>query len=70
MKQQQPETAKAPHRKVNDSMAKPIELGLELKGQDAKNFHQYIQDPSVYDTPDGKRILREAAALDTNIIRR
>jgi len=51
-------------------MAKPIELGLELKGQDAKNFHKYIQNPSIYDTPDGKRILREAVALDLSIIRR
>jgi hypothetical protein len=45
-------------------MAKPIERGLELKGQDAKNFFRYIRNPSIYDTPDGKRILREAAALD------
>ena len=51
-------------------MAKPIELGLELKGQDAKNFSRYIMDPSKYDTPDGKRILREAVALDIRIIRR
>ena len=55
-------------------MAKPIEpgleLGLELKGQDAKNFSRYIRNPSKYDTPDGKRILREAAALDISIIRR
>ena len=52
------------HRRVNNSMAKPIERGLELKGQDAKNFFRYIRNPSIYDTPDGKRILREAAALD------
>ena len=51
-------------------MAIPIELGLELKGQDAKNFHKYIQNPLIYDTTDGKRILREAVALDLSIIRR
>ena len=55
---------------MNDSMAKPIELGLELKGEDAENFHRYIKNPSIYDTPDGKRILREAVALDLSIIRR
>ena len=58
------------HRKMNDSMAKPIELGLELKGEDAENFHRYIKNPSIYDTPDGKRIIREAVALDLSIIRR
>ena len=51
-------------------MAKPIEPGLDLKGQDAKNFSRYIRNPSNYDTPDGKRILREAEALDISIIRR
>ncbi|WFN35026.1 hypothetical protein L1S32_02605 [Methanogenium sp. S4BF] len=51
-------------------MAKPIELGLELKGQDAKNFSRYMRNPSKYDTPDGRRILREAVALDISIIRR
>lgn len=51
-------------------MAKPIEPGLELKGQDAKNFSRYIRNPSKYDTPDGKRILREAIAFNISIIRR
>jgi len=39
-------------------MAKPIELGLILDGNDALAFHRYIQNP--IDTPDGRKLLVEA----------
>jgi hypothetical protein len=39
-------------------MAKPIELGLVLDGNDALAFHRYIHNPT--DTPDGRKLLMEA----------
>ncbi len=39
-------------------MAKKIELGLELKGEDARDFQRYLQKPDY--TPRGKEVLRRA----------
>ena len=43
---------------ITINMAKPIELGLILDGNDALAFHRYIQNP--IDTPDGRKLLVEA----------
>ena len=42
-------------------MAKKIELGLELSGQDAKDFHEYIKNPTY--PPRGKQMLKRALEL-------
>jgi hypothetical protein len=42
-------------------MAKPIELGLELSGEDAVRFQQYIDNPTY--TDEGRRLIHEAAEL-------
>lgn len=42
-------------------MAKPIELGLELKGEDALRFHQYMENPTIPDK--GRALFREAIIL-------
>jgi len=47
---------------VNE-MAKPIELGLVLEGEDAREFHRYMENPSKYDTPAGRDLVRRAAYL-------
>lgn len=39
-------------------MAKPIELGLELEGQDAKDFDEYLANPTT--TQEGKEVLDES----------
>ncbi|MCX6700223.1 MAG: hypothetical protein NTV68_09880 [Methanomicrobiales archaeon] len=39
-------------------MAKPIELGLELTGEDALRFHQYMEHPTIPDR--GMALIREA----------
>lgn len=39
-------------------MAKPIELGLVLEGEDALAFHRYLHNPT--DTPEGRKLLLEA----------
>jgi hypothetical protein len=39
-------------------MAKPIELGLELKDEDAVRFHQYMANPTIPDK--GRALIREA----------
>lgn len=44
-------------------MAKPIELGLVLDGEDAREFHRYMENPSQYDTPEGRELARRAAHL-------
>jgi len=44
-------------------MAKPIELGLVLDGEDAREFHRYMENPSRYDTPEGRELARKAAYL-------
>jgi len=54
-------------------MAKPIELGLVLKGDDARRFEQYMNDPNDI-TPEGRQLLIEARELaktmDLNDFRR
>lgn len=42
-------------------MAKQIELGLSLKGADARRFHEYMEHPD--DTDEGKKLLKEALRL-------
>jgi hypothetical protein len=44
-------------------MAKPIELGLILEGEDAREFHRYMENPAAYDTPEGRELIRKAAEL-------
>lgn len=39
-------------------MAKPIEIGLELHGQDARRFYKYMEDPTI--TDEGRALIREA----------
>jgi hypothetical protein len=39
-------------------MAKPIEIGLELRGQDARRFHKYMEEPTI--TEEGRELIREA----------
>lgn len=41
---------------------KPVELCLELKGEDAIQFKKYIEDPKD-DTPEGRELMKEAAKL-------
>lgn len=42
-------------------MAKPIELGLELKGRDAARLKKYLNNP--VDTPSGKTMMSRAERL-------
>lgn len=42
-------------------MAKPIELGLVLEGEDARRFQRYLDNPT--DTDDGRELICEAAIL-------
>lgn len=42
-------------------MAKPIELGLELEGEDAVRFNEYLKNPK--DTPKGKNLMKRAEQL-------
>ena len=42
-------------------MAKPIRLGLELKGDDARKFNEYAENPTI--TPNGAELLKKAAAV-------
>ncbi len=42
-------------------MAKPIELGLVLEGEDARRFQRYLDHPT--DTDDDRELIREAAIL-------
>ena len=39
-------------------MAKPIQLGLELKGEDALRFHEYMANPTIPDK--GRELIKEA----------
>ena len=41
---------------------KPIDLCLELKGEDAVQFQKYIENPDA-DTIDGRELMREATKL-------
>jgi hypothetical protein len=40
-------------------MAKPIELGLVLKGEDARRFHEYMEHPTY--TDGARKLIRLAA---------
>ena len=40
-------------------MAKPISYGLVLEGQDAKDFDEYMKDPSATFTEETWNIMRE-----------
>ena len=42
-------------------MAKKIELGLDLTGQDAKDFHDYMKSPTY--PPRGEQMLKRALEL-------
>mgnify|MGYP001160691819 CR=1 FL=1 len=39
-------------------MAKPIEIGLVLEGEDARAFQKYLEHPTF--TRDGLNLMREA----------
>jgi hypothetical protein len=41
------------------TMAKPIELGLTLEGEDARRFHEYMERPTY--TDDARKLIRLAA---------
>lgn len=43
-------------------MAKPIELGLVLEGEDARRFEKYMNDPNDI-TPEGRQLLTDARKL-------
>jgi len=40
-------------------MARPISYGLVLEGQDAKDFDEYMKDPSVTYTEETLKFMRE-----------
>jgi hypothetical protein len=42
-------------------MAKPIEIGLVLEGDDAKRFYTYMENPTI--TEKGRELIREAVRL-------
>jgi hypothetical protein len=42
-------------------LAKPIEIGLVLEGEDAKKFHLYMENPKI--TNKGRELIREAIRL-------
>jgi hypothetical protein len=42
-------------------MAKPIEIGLVLGGEDARRFHKYMEDPKI--TKEGRNLIREAIKI-------
>ncbi|HJJ28479.1 MAG TPA: hypothetical protein O0X70_03710 [Methanocorpusculum sp.] len=41
-------------------MAKPIEIGLDLTGNDALAFDEYIKNPVPTFTEEGKELMRTA----------
>ncbi len=45
--------------KKGRKMATPIELGLVLEGEDARRFHEYMEQPTY--TDDARRLIRFAA---------
>ena len=47
------------------AMAKPIELGLTLDGEDAVRFQKYIDNPTY--SEEGRRLIREASELAENM---
>jgi hypothetical protein len=42
-------------------LAKPIEIGLLLEGDDAKRFHKYMENPKI--TQEGRELIREAIKI-------
>jgi len=42
-------------------MAKPIEIGLVLEGDDARRFHKYMENPQI--TKEGRELIREAIKI-------
>jgi len=44
-------------------MARPIEVGLVLEGEDAREFHRYMENPSRYETLEGRGLAHRAAHL-------
>jgi hypothetical protein len=42
-------------------MAKPIEIGLVLEGDDARRFHKYMENPKI--TKEGRELIREAIKI-------
>jgi hypothetical protein len=42
-------------------MARPIELGLTLEGEDARRFHEYMESPTF--TKEGMDLVRQAREL-------
>lgn len=42
-------------------MAKPIEIGLVLAGDDARRFHKYMENPKI--TKEGRELIREAIKI-------
>lgn len=44
-------------------MARPIDVGLVLEGEDAREFYRYMENPSHYDTHEGRELARKAAYL-------
>jgi len=42
-------------------MAKPIEIGLVLEGDDARRFHKYMEKPQI--TKEGRELIREAIKI-------
>jgi len=42
-------------------MAKPIEIGLVLEGDDTKKFYEYMDNPTI--TNKGRELIREAIRI-------
>jgi len=42
-------------------MAKPIEIGLVLEGDDARRFHKYMDDPKI--TEEGRELIKKAIEI-------
>jgi hypothetical protein len=42
-------------------MAKPIEIGLVLEGDDARRFHKYMEDPTI--KKEGRELIRKAIEI-------
>jgi len=47
---------------LEENMAKPLELGMELTGDDARRFHQYME---TYEElpPRGRKLILDAVRL-------
>ena len=48
-------------RMIGGSYAKPIPLVLELKGEDVRQFLDYMENPTI--TPEGAELLKKAAEI-------